>query len=226
MSLGEHILIIEDDRNISNILKLQLRREGYEVTCVFNGLEGVKAAKEQDIDLIILDWMLPQIEGIQVCKVIKSRRDIPILFLTSRNRDENIIEGLESGGDDYITKPFKFPEVLARIRANLRKYKGTQRGVIEWKEITMDTGGSTVNLKEEKVILNRYEYYFLRILMENPNSIISRNTIIRRIWGDSEDEISKGNNLDVVVNSLRKKISPEDRKKYIKAHRGLGYGLN
>jgi len=220
-----HILIVEDDRSISNILKLQLEREGYLVSCAYNGLEGVKIVKEKKIDLVVLDWMLPQIGGIEVCKIIKSRKDLPVIFLTSRNRDENIIEGLESGGDDYITKPFKFAEVLARIRANLRKYRGSKRGVKEWRDLSIDIEGSTVYLEGEKIEVNRYEFYFLRILFENPNSITSRNTIIRRIWGDSEDEITKGNNLDVVVNSLRKKISPEERQKFIKTHRGLGYGF-
>lgn len=225
MEEKKHILVVEDDKNISNILRLQLERAGYKVTCARDGLEGVKMAKGETPDLILLDWMLPQIAGVEVCKVIKKKADVPIIFLTSKNRERDIIEGLEAGGDDYVTKPFKFEIVLARIRANLRKYGKTNVGTLQWKDIRLDTGSNNVFSGDERIILSKNELNLLRVLMENPRSVLSRNRIIHELWGYGEDEFTKGNNLDVMMNSLRKKLSPGDKKKYIATHRGIGYGL-
>ncbi|GLI55182.1 DNA-binding response regulator [Propionigenium maris DSM 9537] len=222
--MEDKILIVEDDRNISNILKLQLERQGYEVTCAFDGLEGIKMAKKHKPHLILLDWMLPQISGTEVCKILKKVMDAPIIFLTSKAREGDIIEGLEVGGDDYITKPFKFEIVHARIRANLRKYSGSKIGKLKFKEISIDISSNIAYYEDNPMELTKLEYLLLTLLLSNPKSILSKNRIIHELWGDFEDDHTKGNNLEVVINSLRKKLS-SDKKKYIKTHRGRGYGL-
>lgn len=222
--MEEQILIIEDDKSISNILKLQLERQGYQVICAFDGLEGIKMAKLNKPNLILLDWMLPQISGIEVCKILKKIIDVPIIFLTSKIREENIIEGLEAGGDDYVTKPFKFEIIHARIRANLRKYSKTNIGKLIFKEITIDTLSNLTYYEGNLIELTKLEFLLLKLLLSNPKFILSKNRIIHELWGDFEDEYTKGNNLEVIINSLRKKLSP-DKKRYIKTYRGRGYGL-
>ena len=222
--MEEKILIVEDDRNISNILKLQLERQGYKVMCAFDGLEGIKTAKKDKPNLILLDWMLPQVSGTEVCKILKKVMDVPIIFLTSKSREGDIIEGLEVGGDDYITKPFKFEIVHARIRANLRKYSGSEAGKLKFREISIDISSNLAYYEGNPIELTKLEYQLLRLLLSNSKSILSKNRIIHELWGDFEDDHTKGNNLEVIINSLRKKLSP-DKKKYIKTHRGRGYGL-
>lgn len=224
MNDKEKILIVEDDINISNILKLQLERQRYEVICAFDGLEGIKSAKGNNPDLILLDWMLPQISGTEVCKILKKTMDIPIIFLTSRGRENDVIEGLEAGGDDYITKPFKFEIVHARIRSNLRKYSKSVIGILKWKEISIDTSSNLVYCEGETIILTKLEFQLLKLFIKNSNSILSKNRIISVLWGELEDNYTKGNNLEVIMNNLRKKLS-SDKKKFIKTHRGMGYGL-
>lgn len=222
--MKEKILIVEDDSSISNILKLQLERQGYQVMCAFNGLEGIKMAKQYEPNLIILDWMLPQISGTEVCKILKKVMDIPIIFLTSRTREGDIIEGLEVGGDDYVTKPFKFEVVHARIRANLRKYSKSKVGKLIFKEVSIDINSNSAYYDDDPIELTKLEFLLLKLFLSNSKSILSKNRIIHELWGDFEDEYTKGNNLEVIINSLRKKLSP-DKKKYIKTYRGRGYGL-
>lgn len=222
--MEEKILIVEDDKNISNILKLQLERQGYKVMCAFDGLEGVKIAKKDKPDLILLDWMLPQISGTEVCKILKKVMNTPIIFLTSRTREGDIITGLEVGGDDYVTKPFKFEIVHARIRANLRKYSQNEVGKLKFKEISIDVPSNLAFHEDNPIELTKLEYLLLKLFLSNSKSILSKNRIIHELWGDFEDNHTKGNNLEVIINNLRKKLSP-DKKKYIKTHRGRGYGL-
>lgn len=224
MSNNKKILVVEDDINISNILKLQLERQGYEVICAFDGLEGIKSAKGNKPDLILLDWMLPQISGTEVCKILKKTMDTPIIFLTSRGRENDVIEGLEAGGDDYVTKPFKFEIVHARIRANLRKYSKSHIGLLKWKEISIDISSNLVYCEGKTIILTKLEFQLLKLFIKNSHSILPKNRIIRVLWGELEDDYTKGNNLEVIMNNLRKKLS-SDKKKFIKTHRGMGYGL-
>lgn len=225
MGIKKHILVVEDDRSISTILKIQLEKSGYEVTCAFNGVECLEKIKDIKIDLILLDWMLPKISGIEVCKIVKSKLEIPIIFLTAKIRETDIIQGLEVGGDDYITKPFKFGILDARIKSNLRKYNHISVDILTWGDLSLNTSTHLVLYRDNQILLSKYEFNLLRIFLISPNSIISRIKIIHELWGYLEDENSKGNNLDVIINSLRKKISPRDKKMLIKTHRGMGYGL-
>ncbi len=221
----ERILIIEDEESIARFIELELIHEGYQVEKAFNGREGLDKFQSHPFDLVILDIMLPGLNGIEVLRRIRQVSDIPVILLTARDAVVDKVTGLDSGADDYITKPFAIEELLARIRAAFRKKVGynmdkTQQALVIG-HLRLDPNTREVWLKDQLVKLTKREFDLLQYLMENKNIVLSRETILERIWG--YDFVGENNAVDVYIRYLRSKIEEPYGLKYIHTVRGVGY---
>lgn len=219
------ILIIEDEEKIARFIELELKYEGYEVEKAFNGRDGLELAKTQPFDLILLDIMLPELNGIEVLRRIRQFSDIPVILLTARDAVVDKVTGLDGGADDYITKPFAIEELLARIRAILRKKKNNNNTETTSKliigSLQLDTLSREVRMKDELLDLTKREFDLLQFLLENKNIVINRDTLLEKIWGY---DFSGGTNaVDVYIRYLRAKIEEPYNTKILHTVRGVGY---
>lgn len=221
----EKILIIEDEEKIARFIELELKYEGYEVEKALNGRDGLELATTQPFDLILLDIMLPELNGIEVLRRIRRVSDVPILLLTARDAVVDKVAGLDGGADDYITKPFAIEELLARIRVGLRKRTGDNASksstVISAGRLALDPVRREVRVDETTIDLTKKEFDLLNYLMENKNIVISRETILEHIWG--YDFSGETNAVDVYIRYLRSKIEEPFGLKAIHTVRGVGY---
>ena len=219
----KNILIIEDDLRIRRILQLELEHEGYLVSLAKDGKEGLEKAKLIRYDLILLDLMLPEISGEEVCKELRKNSDVPIIVLTAKENIRSKVELLDMGADDYITKPFNIEELFARMRVALRNKKDYQElNQLKYEDLVLDIIKKELIIEKRKVSLTKTEYRLLELFILNREITISREKIITEIWGydfEGEEKI-----VDVYLNSLRKKIEALN-KKYIQNIRGFGYML-
>jgi len=229
------IILIEDESSVVSFIKKGLQENGYEISVAFDGITGVKLVKENDFDLVILDIMLPGMNGLEVCKEIrKTKTNVPILFLTALGTSENIVLGLESGGDDYLVKPFKFIELVARVKSLLRRSGNNNANEVEEKDVqsehiyqfsdvSVNDYTKTVTRAGEEISLTSTEYKLLLYFLNNPEKVISRAEILEAVWGVNYD---MGTNVvDVYVNYLRKKIDNQEDNKLIHTVIGMGYVL-
>lgn len=215
------ILIVEDETGIINFLGQGLREEGYEVLAATDGKSGLSLALEQQPDVILLDWMLPGLSGLEICKALRERHaDMPIIFLTAKDTIQETIEGLRSGANDYIKKPFSFEELLERIRVQLRAKTEKQKDII--------IGSITVALTAHKVLRNgltinltQREFELLAYLVQRKNEVCTRNQIINDVW-DIHFEYDTGV-IDVFINGIRKKLELDKESDFIRTIRGIGY---
>ncbi len=223
-----HILIIEDEEHIVELIKFNLESNGYKVSYAFNGRDGLKRVEMEKPDLVLLDLMLPEIDGIDVCNKIKNNRDlkqIPIIMLTAKSSETDKIIGLEIGADDYMTKPFSIRELLTRIKVILRRYQNTQpfkeTGKIELEDIIIDIDKHEVRRGDDQFQLTLKEFELLKILAENRGKVLSRNFLLDEIWG--YDYFGETRTVDVHIRHLRSKIEGDGETKYIETVRGVGY---
>jgi len=221
------ILIVEDEEKLARFVELELQYEGYEVEKAYDGRAGIDMVKASPFDLVLLDIMLPGLNGIEVLRRIRQTSDIPVILLTARDAVVDKVTGLDSGADDYITKPFAIEELLARIRALLRKKEpGNQaqaKDVVVYKELTLDTRKREVHVKGTVVPLTKKEFDLLELLMENRNIVLSRETILDKIWGY---DFSGGTNaVDVYIRYLRAKLEEPFGTKIFSTVRGVGYAI-
>jgi two-component system, OmpR family, response regulator ArlR len=215
------ILIVEDDTAINRVLQLELEHEGFEVDVARDGLAGLeKALKEPD--LVILDLMLPRMDGLEVCKRIRSKSNVPIIMLTARDRVPDRVAGLDLGADDYITKPFSTEELLARVRARLRE-RSPQSNVIEYRDVVMDRDRHEVHRSGKPVNLTAKEYALLEYLLLHRNKVHTRDELFNGVWGS--DFLGDSNLIDVYVRYLRGKIDDGFDEKLITTVRGVGYTI-
>ena len=218
------ILIIEDDPSIGKLLRRALLLEGYEARLVRDGLEGLTAFQQQTPDLVILDLMLPGLDGIEVCKRIRQEHDTPILMLTARDTVEDRVMGLDSGADDYIIKPFDIDELLARVRAHLRRTEHAQpKQILEFADLVMDTAARTAHRGDREVELTAREFDLLALFMRHPNQVISRDQIYAEIW--DYDFGGESNIIEVYIRYLRTKLEAGGEPRLIYTKRGAGYIL-
>ena len=223
MSKGK-ILVVEDEKQLARLVELELKFEEYEVLVAYDGEEALEAAKDTSLDLILLDIMIPKINGIDVCKKIRQSSDIPIILLTAKSDTTDKVIGLDSGADDYITKPFEMTEVLARIRTAMRRNSGikkTPQDTITIKNITIDKNKHAVICKEDEVTLTKKEFDLLLYLFENKNIALSRDQILENVWG--YDYFGDTNVVDVYIRYLRSKIDNVYQVNLIDTIRGVGY---
>lgn len=215
------ILIVEDEPGISAFLKQGLEEESFEVVVAETGAEGLTLALSGEYDLLLLDWMLPGLSGVELCRVFrKSFRDTPVIFLTAKDTPEEAIFGLQSGGNDYIRKPFNFEELLERIRVQLRPRINDQRE-LTLGPITLNRDTFEVRKHGEPVSLTQKEFALLEFLMRNKGRVCRRSSIIAQVW-DIHFEYNTGI-IDVNINALRKKLALTDTENYIQTIRGVGY---
>jgi heavy metal response regulator len=216
------ILVVEDEKKVSSFIKRGLEEEKYEVETAFDGEDGLKLATEKQFDLIILDWMLPKKDGLTMVKEIRENKIvIPVLMLTAKDSLDDIIAGLDSGSDDYVTKPFAFAELLARVRALLRRSEMDKGAELRFADLRLDPVTHKVWRRDKEIDLTAKEYGLLEYFMRNPNQVLTRTMIADHVWDYTFDTFT--NIIDVYVNYLRKKIDRDEEKKLIHTVRGVGY---
>ena len=222
----ERILLIEDDRRVRRATALALVDEGYEVLEAEDGESGVNVFVDKRPDLVVLDVMLPGRDGFEIAREIRRSSDLPIIFLTAKTDTVDVVVGLESGGDDYLTKPFAVRELIARIRALLRRSRSPMRTPrMAVGDVEIDVEGGVVRKASEPVALTRTEFNLLRCLAENANQVLSRETLLERVWG--YDYLGDSRLVDVHVRRLRAKVETDaSNPQLIVTVRGLGYKLS
>ncbi len=217
------ILLIEDERPIAAVIRRGLEEARFQVDIAADGAAGLAVAAERSYGLIILDLMLPRVDGWSVCRTLRARRDTtPVLMLTARDAVEDRIRGLETGADDYLPKPFDFGELLARVRALARRDRLHRARNIRLADLELDTGAGTVRRAGHEVALTRREYTLLEALAANEGRVLSREAVLDRVWNDVE---STSNTVDVHIGSLRRKLDAGSPVKLIHTVHGSGYVL-
>jgi len=218
------VLVIEDDRRMVALIEQALREEGYEVDVAYNGLKGLSLATGSQFDVIILDVMLPGLDGLELLRKLREAgNQTPVLILTARDSRRDIVAGLDSGADDYITKPFGIDVFLARVRAASRRHPIVRPVILSAGDLTLNTTSREVRVSGRYVTLTRTEYSILELLLRQPNHIVSRNTILEEIWGESKDV--KRNTLDAFMKLLRSKVDLNSERRLIHTVRSVGYVL-
>ncbi|MFB9080489.1 response regulator transcription factor [Flavobacterium procerum] len=218
-----HILIVEDELGIVQFLKQGLQEEGYQITTASDGSKGFELIQSQKFDLILLDWMIPKINGLDLCKAIRIKdQQTPIIFLTAKDTVQETIEGLKAGANDYIKKPFSFEELVERIKVHFRNKKQTENLTLG--NITMDLTRHIVLKDEEEIAMTQREFELLAYLIEHKGKVCTRNQILRDVW-EINFEYDTGV-IDVFMNAIRKKLNLKIEEDYIKTIRGIGYIAN
>lgn len=221
---GMRILLVEDDKEIAKNLSLLLRGESFTITCAKTKREAAEKSAGQKFDLALVDISLPDGNGYAVCTEIKEQQDIPVIFLTASGDEASVVTGLNMGADDYITKPFRPRELVARIRAALRK-SGQASPVFQVGALSVDTAGGIVKKGDKEVSLSALEYRLLLVFINNPEMIITRERLLDELW-DAAGEFVNDNTLTVYIKRLREKIEEEPSEpKIILTVRGMGYRL-
>ena len=216
------ILVVEDEKKVANFIKRGLEEEQHVVQTASDGEAGFKFALEEPFDLIVLDWMLPKKDGLSLLKDLREKKNTtPVLMLTAKDSVEDIVAGLDSGSDDYLTKPFAFSELIARVRALLRR-SGLERGAeIRFSDMRLDPVTHKAWRMDNEIDLTAKEYGLLEYFMRNPSQVLTRTMIAEHCWDYTFDSFT--NIIDVYVNYLRKKVDRESDKKLIHTVRGVGY---
>lgn len=219
-----HILFAEDDASIAMGLQYSLENEGYKVTMAKTVKESMDLIGKQKFDLYILDLGLPDGSGYEICKKVKEAGDAPVIFLTAMDDEVNVVMGLDLGADDYITKPFRIKELIARMKSVMRRYsRETSDGVINYRDLKINTGSAKVYKNGEEIELTAMEYRLLLILLNNKGIILSRNNLLENLW-DIDGSFVNDNTLTVYIKRLRNKIEKDPMNpEYIKTVRGVGY---
>lgn len=218
-----HILLVEDDQRIAEFVEKGLRESGYTVAVVHDGEDGYLDALLNDYDLLVLDLMLPGMDGLEIARKLRAaRKTTPILMLTARDREQDKIAGLDTGADDYLTKPFSFGEFLARVRALLRRETMTRSSVMRVGDLELDTAARRARRADQDLALSAREYALLEYLVHHAGQVVTRDLLAEHVWTDSEVE---SNVIDVYVRYLRNKVDAPFGVPLIHTVRGVGYTL-
>jgi len=216
------ILLVEDEKQMSMFVEMELNHEGYKVDVAYDGKEGLNAAEKNEYDLILLDIMIPRINGIEVCRKIRQSSHVPIIMLTAKSDISDKVLGLDAGANDYLTKPFEIEELLARIRVYERnKSTNIKSDEIKVKDIVMDNKTHKVKRNGKEIEFTKKEYDLLEVLLINKNVVLTRDQLIEKVWG--YDYAGDTNVVDVFVRHLRSKIDDGFEDKFINTIRGVGY---
>jgi len=221
--MNERILIIEDDEGIVKVIQRGLQLEGYKVDAAYDGESGLELARSWFPDLVILDLMLPGIDGLEVCNRLRARSSVPILILTAKETTQDRVEGLDAGADDYLVKPFELDELQARVRALLRRTQTDRATVLLFADLALDTSTRTAIRNNRQIQLTAKEYDLLDLFMRHPRQVLTRELIFDRVWG--YDFGGESNVLDVYIRYLRQKLEVGDEIRLIHTVRGVGYVL-
>jgi two-component system response regulator MprA len=221
--MNERILIIEDDTAILKVLQRGLAYEGYTVDVATDGRTGLNLAHDHHPDLVILDWMLPGMDGLEVCRRLRLQGGLPILMLTAKDTIQDRVQGLDAGADDYIVKPFNLDELTARIRALFRRTQTERNQVYQFGDLTMDSDSRQVTRGSRLVPLTAKEYELLELFLRHPRQVLTREVIFDRVWG--YDFGGESNVLEVYIRYLRQKLEAENESRLIHTVRSVGYVL-
>ena len=221
--MSARILVVEDEDRIRQFLQRGLTFEGYRVESAADGQEALELAREEPPDLVLLDIMLPGMDGVEVCRRLRSASEVPILMLTAKEAIEDRVAGLDAGADDYLVKPFAFDELLARVRALLRRAQPTQPQVYRFADLELDTGTRRGRRGDEIFDLTAKEYELLELFMRHPRQVLTRDVIFDRVW--NYDFGGESNIIEVYVRYLRQKTEVDEKSRLIHTVRGVGYVL-
>jgi two-component system, OmpR family, response regulator VicR len=228
--MSRKILIVDDEHAIVDILKYNLEKDGFETVCAYDGNEGLRLTGEADPDLILLDVMLPEIDGFQVCRTLREQgNNVPIIMITAREEETDKVFGLELGADDYITKPFSMREVVARVRTNMRRaaalsapVEGADSAAVTVRELTLDEDRHVLYKNGRELELTQREYELIRFLIQNPGKVVSREELMTQVW--QYEYFGDLRAVDVAVRRLREKLEDNPAEPtYVVTKRGAGY---
>jgi two-component system response regulator MprA len=219
--MNERILIIEDDQAILKLLQRGLAYEGYTVDVATDGRAGLNLARDHAPDLVILDWMLPGMDGLEVCHRLRMGGKMPIFMLTAKDTIQDRVQGLDAGADDYMIKPFNLDELLARVRALLRRTQPERVQVLKFADLTLDTGTREATRGDRTIPLTAKEYELLELFLRHPKQVLTREVIFDRVWG--YDFGGESNVLEVYIRYLRQKLEQDGEQRLIHTVRGVGY---
>jgi DNA-binding response OmpR family regulator len=217
------ILIVEDEVKVANFISNGLKEEGYPVDVAYDGRKGLALVRENRYDMILLDLMIPEIDGLELLRIMRSEGiDTPVLIITAKSSKEDVVRGLDSGSDDYLTKPFSFEELLARIRALFRRSSRPDSHILQYNDLVLNPYNRRLKSGNREIELTEKEFLIMELLMKNAEAPLSRKEIADYVWQNKEDST---NIVDVYINFLRKKIELPQAKRYIHTIRGVGYAL-
>jgi len=225
-SEGEHsgrVLVVEDDEAIADVLRRTLRQEGHDVRSTADGIEALRAAEEFVPDLVVLDLGLPGLDGVEVCRRLRAESDVPILILTARADLDDRVDGLDSGADDYLVKPFERQELLARLRALMRRRPPRGSAALVVGDLRLNPDTREVVRGERVIDLTNREFELLEYLMRNDRLVVSRERLLEDVWG--YDPMAMTNTIDVFISNLRRKLEPGNEARLLHTKRGAGYVL-
>ncbi|PTF95771.1 DNA-binding response regulator [Staphylococcus chromogenes] len=218
------VLIIEDEQNLARFIELELKHEQYDVDITYDGLSGLNKALQQYYDIILLDLMLPEMDGLEVCQRIRTQKDTPIIMITAKGEIYDKVVGLDNGADDYIVKPFEIEELLARMRALVRRYgeeSHSNTDIINIDGLIIDKHAFSVSFESQNIELTKTEFDLLLVLADNKNHVLQREQILDHVWG--YESAVETNVVDVYIRYLRNKLKPIGKQKLIETVRGVGY---
>jgi DNA-binding response OmpR family regulator len=219
-----HILLVEDEVKLARFIELELGSEGYRVSVAHDGMTGLSLARESQPDLAILDWMMPGLTGVELCRRLRATGiKVPVILLTARDEVEDRVMGLDAGADDYLVKPFSIEELLARIRAHLRRTQEIDADLLQFEDLILNRRTREVHRGKRSIELTAKEFDLLQYLMSHPRQVFTRDQILENIWG--YDFIGDSNIIEVYVRYLRLKLEHDHEKRLIHTARGVGYSL-
>jgi DNA-binding response OmpR family regulator len=222
-NVSVNVLLVEDEEKVANFISKGLEEEGYIVETANNGNKGLELLGERSYDILLLDLMIPEMDGLEVLRNIRARGiNTPVLIITAKSSKEDVVKGLDTGSDDYLTKPFSFDELLARVRALLRRSRKTDTHILEYKDLVLNPYNRKLTIASKESELTDKEFMILEFLLKNNEKPLARREIAEYVWQNVNDST---NIVDVYVNFLRKKIESLSAKKYIHTVRGTGYIL-
>jgi DNA-binding response OmpR family regulator len=222
--MSDRILLVEDDPKLAKFIESELSLEGYHVTVAPNGLDGLMIARDAQPDLLILDWMLPGISGLDICLRLRSTGvQVPIIMLTAKDEVPDRVTGLNAGADDYVTKPFSMEELLARVKARLRRTQPNDADNLQFEDLILNGLTREVYRGSQQIELTAKEFDLLEFMLHNPRQVITRDRILEKVWG--YDFMGESNIIEVYIRALRIKLEASNSKRLLHTVRGVGYVL-
>lgn len=223
-SMTAHILLVEDEVKLARFVELELNSEGYQVSVAHDGMTGLTLARESSLDLAILDWMLPGISGLEICRRLRATgSSMPVILLTARDEVSDRVAGLDAGADDYVVKPFSIEELLARIRAHLRRTQEIDEDLLQFEDLSLNRRTREVFRGKRGIELTAKEFDLLEYLLSHPRQVFTRDQILEKVWG--YDFMGDSNIIEVYIRYLRLKLEENNEKRLIYTVRGVGYAL-
>jgi two-component system response regulator MprA len=217
------ILVVDDDPKITQLLRRTLTLEGYSVEAASSGVAGLEAVRAHEPDLLILDILMPGIDGLEVCRRVRTNSSVPILLLTAKDEVADRVQGLDSGADDYVVKPFALDELLARVRALLRRHEPGSVTILRYADLELDSDGRTARRGEREIVLTTTEFDLLHYFLLHPRRVLTREAILNAVWRDSFD--GPTNVVEVYIGYLRAKLESDGEQRLLQTVRGVGYVL-